>query len=118
MVGITLKQKLFLIKQFNNLREVTKLTDISFLGAVNAQEKKQLKGLINLEKRLLKANKKKYHSDLSRITSLQNELFPNNSLQERSVNFSEFYSEYGENFIKILKENISPLNNKFTIIEL
>ena len=111
-------QKLFLMKQFNNLREVTKLTDISFLGAVNAQEKKQLKGLINLEKRLLKANKKKYHSDLSRITSLQNELFPNNSLQERSVNFSEFYSEYGENFIKILKENISPLNNKFTIIEL
>ena len=111
-------QKLFLMKQFNNLREVTKLTDISFLGAVNAQEKKQLKGLINLEKRLLKANKKKYHSDLSRITSLQNELFPNNSLQERSVNFSEFYSEYGENFINILKENISPLNNKFTIIEL
>ena len=112
------EQKLFLTKQFNSLREVSKLTDISFLGAVNAQEKKQLKGLSNLEKRLLKANKRKYHLDLSRVTSLQNELFPNNSLQERTVNFSEFYLEYGENFIKILKENISPLNNKFTIIEL
>jgi len=112
------KQKLLLIKQFNNLREVSKLTDISFVGAVNAQEKKQLKGLLNLEKRLLKANKRKCKSYISRITSIQNDLFPNNTLQERSVNFSEFYLEYGEEFIKILKENISPLNNKFTIIEL
>jgi len=111
-------QKLFLIKQFNGLREVSKLTDISFVGAVNAQEKKQLKGLLNLEKRLLKANKRKCESQLSRITSIQSDLFPNNTLQERSVNFSEFYLDYGEEFIKILKENISPLNNKFTIIEL
>ena len=111
-------QKLFLLKQFNALREVSKLTDISFVGAVNAQEQKQLKGLLNLEKRLLNANKRKYESHISRITSIQSELFPDNSLQERSVNFSEFYLEYGKEFIKILKENISPLNNKFTIIEL
>ena len=111
-------QKLFLLKQFNALREVSKLTDISFVGAVNAQEQKQLKGLLNLEKRLLNANKRKCESHISRITSIQSELFPDNSLQERSVNFSEFYLEYGKEFIKILKENISPLNNKFTIIEL
>ena len=100
------------------MREVSKLTDISFVGAVNAQEQKQLKGLLNLEKRLLNANKRKCESHISRITSIQSELFPDNSLQERSVNFSEFYLEYGKEFIKILKENISPLNNKFTIIEL
>ena len=111
-------QKLFLLKQFNALREVSKLTDISFVGAVNAQEQKQLKGLLNLEKRLLNANKRKYESHISRITSIQSELFPDDSLQERSVNFSEFYLEYGKEFIEILKENISPLNNKFTIIEL
>jgi bacillithiol biosynthesis cysteine-adding enzyme BshC len=111
-------QKLFLLKQFNALREVSKLTDISFVGAVNAQEQKQLKGLLNLEKRLLNANKRKCESHVSRITSIQSELFPDNSLQERSINFSEFYLEYGKEFIKVLKENISPLNNKFTIIEL
>ncbi|MGY8918883.1 MAG: bacillithiol biosynthesis cysteine-adding enzyme BshC [Flavobacteriales bacterium] len=111
-------QKLFLLKQFNALREVSKLTDISFVGAVNAQEQKQLKGLLNLEKRLLNANKRKCESHISRITSIQSELFPDDSLQERSVNFSEFYLEYGKEFIEILKENISPLNNKFTIIEL
>ena len=53
---------------------------LAFVGAVNAQEKKQIKGLKNLEKRLLKANKIKHKSHLDRITSVQDDLFPNNSL--------------------------------------
>jgi bacillithiol biosynthesis cysteine-adding enzyme BshC len=105
-------------QQFDTLRELSKLTDVSFLGAVNAQEKKQLKGLKNLEKRLLKANKIKHKSHLDRITTIQDDLFPNNSLQERSVNFAQFYCQFGDQFIKILKDNIHPLNNKFSIIEL
>ena len=40
--------------------ELAKETDISFLGAVQAQEKKQLNGLDKLEKRLLKAEKRKF----------------------------------------------------------
>jgi hypothetical protein len=56
------------------LYEITKLTDKSFVGAVKAQEVKQTKGLDNLEKRLLKAQKRKL-SILERITDLQNELF-------------------------------------------
>ena len=35
----------FLKKQFSELKEVAKKTDVSFLGAVNAQEIKQIKGL-------------------------------------------------------------------------
>jgi uncharacterized protein YllA (UPF0747 family) len=105
-------------QQFNTLRELSKLTDVSFVGAVNAQENKQLKGLKNLEKRLLKANKIKHKSHLDRIITIQDDLFPNNSLQERSVNFAEFYCQYGDELIKTLKDNIHPLNNKFSIIEL
>jgi len=82
------------------------------------KKKKQLKGLKNLEKRLLKANKIKHKSHLDRITTIQDDLFPNNSLQERSVNFAQFYCQFGDQFIKILKDNIHPLNNKFSIIEL
>jgi uncharacterized protein YllA (UPF0747 family) len=47
-------------------------------------------GLDNLEKRLLKAQKRKLSDILERITDLQNELFPNKSLQERQANFSNF----------------------------
>jgi len=103
-------------EQFRELYEITKLTDKSFIGAVKAQEVKQSKGLDNLEKRLLKAQKRKLSTVLEQITDLQNELFPNKSLQERQANFSEFYLECGENLIPKLIERLKPLDNKFEII--
>ena len=105
-------------KQFQELYDVANKTDESFLGAVKAQESKQIKGLENLEKRLLKAQKRKLSDILQRITDLQNELFPNQSLQERQTNFSEFYLEFGENLIPRLIEHLKPLDNKFDIIVL
>jgi hypothetical protein len=64
-------------RTIQSIIRITKLTDKSFVGAVKAQEVKQTKGLDNLEKRLLKAQKRKLSDILERITDLQNELFPN-----------------------------------------
>ncbi|WP_233884358.1 bacillithiol biosynthesis cysteine-adding enzyme BshC [Tenacibaculum piscium] len=109
-------QKEFLKQQFIQLKEVAKKTDISFLGAVNAQEKKQLKGLENLEKRWLRAEKR-HHKDLvARIVVLQNEILPNGSLEERHRNFSEYYLEYGNSLIKNLKNGLKPLQLEFTVL--
>ena len=52
------EQKETLKKQFSELLKIAEQTDKSFMGAVKAQEAKQIKGLENLEKRLLKAEKK------------------------------------------------------------
>lgn len=112
------EQREFLKQQFTDLYELAKATDASFLGAVGAQEKKQLNGLDNLEKRLLKAQKRKHSTALDRLQSIQNQLFPNQSLQERQLNFSEFYLEYGEGLLDILKENLEPLDSNFTVLEL
>jgi bacillithiol biosynthesis cysteine-adding enzyme BshC len=111
-------QKEFLRKQFDDLNLMASATDKSFIGAVKAQEMKQIKGLENLEKRLLKAEKKIHESELERITDLQNELFPNKSLQERSVNFSEFYLESGAVLINKLFEELRPLENEFSVVVL
>jgi bacillithiol biosynthesis cysteine-adding enzyme BshC len=105
-------------KQFEALYKIVQQTDASFSGAVKAQEVKQNKGLENLEKRLLKAQKRKLSDILERITDLQNELFPNHSLQERQANFSEFYIENGTNLIPILFQKLKPLENNFEIIML
>lgn len=107
-----------LLNQFSILYEVANKTDESFLGAVKAQETKQTKGLENLEKRLLKAQKRKLSAILQRITDLQNELFPNQSLQERQTNFSEFYLEFGENLVPTLIKQLKPLDNTFDVIVL
>lgn len=105
-----------LIKQFTRLYDLAEKTDKSFLGAVKAQEVKQLKGLDKLEKRLLKAQKRKLADHVERITEIQDELFPNGSLQERSVNFSEPYAEFGPDFVKTLFQGLDPLDARFKII--
>ena len=108
----------FLQNQFSDLKEVAKKTDISFENAVNAQERKQVKGLENLEKRLLKAEKRRQKDLVDRITALQDEILPNQSLEERQRNFSEYYLEYGSSFLPVLKRALVPLQLEFTIIEL
>lgn len=109
-------QKEILKTQFQYLYELADQTDKSFSGAVKAQEVKQTKGLENLEKRLLKAQKRKLSDQLQRVTDLQCELFPNNSLQERQSNFSEFYLEKGEQLVPLLLQKLKPLEMNFNII--
>ena len=111
-------QKEHLQKQFEYLYSIVNKTDKSFAGAVKAQEAKQLKGLENLEKRLLKAQKRNYQNELERITDLQNELFPYTILQERQNNFSEFYIENGASLLQNLFSELKPLENKFNILVL
>ena len=114
------EQKAILQKQFETLHEIAFQTDKSFTGAVKAQEKKQIKGLENLEKRLLKAERKNHAAKLERIFEIQNELFPNKSLQERNQNFSSFLNEIDnyDSFLSKIANNLKPLEQKFTIITL
>ncbi|WP_299888450.1 bacillithiol biosynthesis cysteine-adding enzyme BshC [uncultured Lacinutrix sp.] len=112
------KQKLHLKKQFEELYKLAKQTDKSFIGAISAQEKKQINGLENLEKRLLTAQKRKLKDQVERMTELQNQLFPNQSLQERNTNFSELYLEFGTQLIPQLIKNLKPLKGAFTIISM
>ncbi|CDF78528.1 conserved hypothetical protein (DUF2317) [Formosa agariphila KMM 3901] len=111
-------QKAHLKKQFEDMYALAEQTDASFLGAVKAQEHKQIKGLEHLEKRLLKAQKKKLADQVSRMTDLQNQLFPNQSLQERATNFSELYLEFRHQLIEQLVLDLQPLKQEFLILNL
>ena len=110
-------QKIALEQQFEYLKQIALQTDPSFLGAVKAQEAKQIRGLENLEKRLLKAQKRKHEDVLKRLTDLQNELFPNHSLQERIINFSEIFLNHPQIISSCFKK-LEPLSNRFEIIVL
>lgn len=110
------EQKEHLKQQFEKLLLIANQTDKSFIGAVKAQQTKQLKGLENLEKRLLKAEKRVYADKLEQIILLQNELFPNQGLQERKANFSEFYLDLNDKLVEKLLMELKPLAPNFTII--
>lgn len=109
-------QKEHLIQQFEDMYAIAEKTDVTFLGAVKAQEVKQLKGLDHLEKRLLKAQKRKLSDAVQRLTALQLQLFPQENLQERINNFSEFYLEYGEDLIPDLISALDSMNDGFAVV--
>ena len=118
-IDIDFSEKIQYLKhQFEDLYLLAEQTDKSFLGAVKAQEVKQIKGLKHLEKRLLKAQKRKLADHISRCTELQEQLFPSQSLQERNMNFSELYLEFGGQLIPELMNFLEPLKGEFLILEL
>ena len=104
--------------QFDELRKVSLETDKSFLGALNAQEKKQKKGIDDLEKKLIKAEKKNYEAEIKSIRSIHSYLNPSNISQERYLNFGNFYSYKGPSFINYIVEKISIMDDKILIIDL
>jgi bacillithiol biosynthesis cysteine-adding enzyme BshC len=104
-------------KQFKQLDDLVDQTDSSFKGAVEAQKVKQIKGLNRLEKRLLKAQKRVLSDQVQRLVRLHDQLFPEDTLQERTHNFSSFYLETGDSLLSLLLESLDPLNPNFILIE-
>ena len=72
-------------KQFKVLDGIVKITDSSFLGAVNAQKKKQFNGIDKLEKRLLKAQKRKMSSIENDLIHIYEEILINNYISSFHV---------------------------------
>ena len=105
-------------EQFTHLERLVLETDASFEGAVKAQQVKQFKGIDKLEQRLLLAQKRKLADQVQRLTLVHDALFPNESLQERTVNFSEFYLQYGSEILSLLSKQLDPLSLKFDWIVL
>jgi bacillithiol biosynthesis cysteine-adding enzyme BshC len=93
-----------------------KTTDIGLQSSIKSQLQKQQKSFKQLEEKLLRLEKQKYESSLLQIRKLKAHLFPNNDLQERHDNFISFYLTDGEKFIKIMKENLNPLNPNFVVL--
>ena len=103
--------------QFIRLRQIARETDKSFEGAVNAQEKKQKKGLQQLEKRLLKAQKRVLSDHVSRIAELHDIIKPLGGHQERIENFSFFYNQLGNALIDKLIQESDSIQGKFIVVE-
>ena len=107
-----------LSNQFEYFKKISKETDKSFIGAISAQEKKQLNGIDNLEKKFFKSKKIKHQQEIKRLEQIYNYLYPGNIPQERVINFGNLYSELGDNLFEILIKNFKPFENKVLVLEL
>ncbi len=102
---------------FLGLKQKATALDRTLAAAAGAALAKMKLQLTVLEKKMLRAEKKKMEIQLLKITRLKNALFPANGLQERVENFSEYYLQYGPAFFDTVKNGIDPLGSAFLIIE-
>ncbi len=108
-------------KEFENIyyqmKELVKRIDATLEEHVTALEKKQMKKLTVLEKKMFRAEKRKFTVQKNQLNKIFSSLFPNEGLQERTENFMLFYSKWGNDFFKILYDASLTLEQKFCILE-
>ncbi|MGK6350542.1 bacillithiol biosynthesis cysteine-adding enzyme BshC [Parapedobacter sp. DT-150] len=101
---------------FSKLRLRAHKIDPSLGPSTDAVKARLKKAINNLEKKLLKADKRNHEDALIQIDRIKEKLFPGGALQERSENFGLLYVKYGDGLIAELLQHFDPLAFKFTII--
>jgi bacillithiol synthase len=105
------------IRVYDLLKDKAANIDRSLLQHVEALQARTIKPLQELEKKMLRAEKKKYETEQRQIQTVRSALFPKNGLQERVDNFMPWYALWGREFIHIVYEHSLTLEQQFTIIE-
>jgi len=103
---------------YDDIKALAGKVDASLLDHVEALKTKTVKRLLQLEKKMKSAEKKKFDTELAQIQKIKSSLFPNDNLQERVENLSGFYAKYGKQIVQILLDNSPALEQQFTVLTL
>lgn len=103
---------------YQRLHDITTKIDVTLAQHTVALQVKALDKVEALEKKMLRAEKRKFDDQQRRINKLRAQLFPNNSLQERGDNFSPFYAKYGKEWLAQIYEASLSLEQQFGVLKL
>ncbi|ULQ57836.1 bacillithiol biosynthesis cysteine-adding enzyme BshC [Flavihumibacter rivuli] len=101
---------------YDHLRKVAGTIDATLNAHVGAMESKMVKQLEGLEKKLLRAEKRKFTDQSRQILTIRQALFPNGNLQERVENFMPYYAKYGNAFIDAVYQHSFSLEQEFQVM--
>ena len=101
---------------YDKIKEITAAVDNTLNGHVHALKTQALNKLVILEKKMLKAEKKKFEAQQGQIKKIKSHLNPVNNLQERVDNILEYLAIYGEDFIDLLYKEQPVFSKNFTIL--
>ena len=103
---------------YDAMSAVANNVDATLQNHVTALKVKAIKSLQELEKKMLRAEKRKFETERSQLRNIKTALFPNNSLQERFENLSGVYGRYGKEIVNIFLQHSLSLEQQFAIITL
>ena len=102
---------------YAGLQKTAGAVDSTLQAHTEALEKLALHKIAALEKKMLRAEKKKFEAQQHQIHKLKAQLFPQDNLQERIENFMPFYAKWGNGFIKTIYDNSLGLEQEFVVLE-
>lgn len=106
------------IKLYEEMKNKAMAIDTTLEKHVAALKVKTLKPLEELEKKMLRAEKRKYATDYQNIQQIKSALFPLNGLQERIENFMPYYAKFGNSFFDLIYKHSMALEMEFGVIEM
>lgn len=116
-------QQLALTKELNALQELytqiektARDIDQTLVPHVQSLQIQALKKIQELEKKMLRAEKRKFETEDRQLRQLKKQLFPNENLQERVENISGWYARYGSAWIDMLKQYSLALESRFSVL--
>jgi bacillithiol biosynthesis cysteine-adding enzyme BshC len=102
---------------YERVKNISGAVDKTLEQHVERLEAQALQKLEELEKKILRAEKKNHDELRRRIHEIREALFPMGNLQERIDNFIPWYAEYGRAFLDQIYRNSPGLEQFFTILE-
>lgn len=101
---------------YDKLKNVAGQVDDTLTTHVAALQTRAIKPLQELEKKLLRAEKRNFSVQERQLGSLKKALFPNKGLQERVDNFLPYYAKWGMDFIRTVHAHSLGLEQEFTVV--
>jgi bacillithiol biosynthesis cysteine-adding enzyme BshC len=101
---------------YEAIKKQATAVDITLEKHVESLKLRSIHRLQELEKKMLRAEKRKYADQQRQIHTIKEALFPNNGLQERVENFMGYYAKWGDDFFKEIYKHSLALEQEFVVI--
>ncbi len=103
---------------YETLKNQATQIDTTLIAHVESIAVKAFKQIEALEKKMLRAEKRKFADQKNQLENIKKDLFPNNSLQERVENFSYFYSIFGKELFNIILSSSKGIEQEFGLLSI
>jgi len=111
------EEKFQMQQAYYSIKKLVKEIDVTLEQHAEALETQSIKKLSAMEKKMLRAEKRKFEDQKKQLSKIFAALFPRGNLQERTENFMLFYSKWGNNLFDILYKYSLTLEQELCMIE-
>ncbi len=101
---------------YTGVKSLASASDPTLQQHVESLKSRSIKDLQELERKMMRAERRKRGEEGAAIQSLKSGLFPGGNLQERTENIAQFWATWGPRFIQQLYKHSGTLEQQFVVL--